>query len=53
MMTSVTKENTKSKLVVAESKFIQVKKLDAPTFGGDLMDYASFMSDYEIHMKPV
>ena len=32
---------------------INVKKLDAPSFCGDLMQYPSFRRDYNTHMKPV
>ena len=46
-------EGNIDKLPTAKFQTVRVKKLDAPSFGGNLTEYPSFIRDYETHMKPV
>ena len=47
------KDEKSSKEEMKERNFqVKVKKLDAPTFDGDVRSYPSFKRDYERHMIP-
>ena len=49
-----TKVDTKTELgaeKMREKTLVQIKKLDAPTFSGNIRDYPTFKKDYKYHMS--